>query len=317
MLRPISIQGAGIVSHFGINNSDAFSTYFERNEKICPPIEEVISEIRIRDYLSAHQREIPDVRYIDSVAKKGIIAARGAIDSAEISGEEINDNPYRFGILLATKRGPVMSRRKLYESLTSRKGRSVSATVFSNCGYNIAASLIAGFFGLKGVNLTLSSSPNLALSLLQRASTFLLTKRIDTVFVGFSDTSNDIDQPGHIALADASCILCIKRKANRPNGKHLNVEYVEKQKLNSSFAIHEPLRAGAIYGISQDPSISKQYVTPLGFNLNHTVSTDSDYLLFLQLGFLWTNTLANQYKKFIIPVQTRNDEVFIMVSDDK
>lgn len=316
MLHPISVQGAGIVSHFGINTYDAVSSFFERSEKTCSPIQEVIAKTQIRDYLSEYQKEIPDVRYMDSVAKKGIMAARGSINSAEISVKEINNNPYRYGILLATKRGPVLSRAKLYESLTSRNEKSVSATVFSNCGYNIAASLIAGFFGLKGVNLTLSGGPDLAFSLLQRAANFLYNKRLDTVFVGFSDTSNDDGQPGRISLADVSCILCVKRPENEPKEKRLIVEYVEKQRLNSFLIVNEPLSAGTIYGISQEPSTSKQQVTDLKFSLNHAIHSDADYLLLLQLGFLWANTLASPYKKFIIPVRTRNDEVFLIVSND-
>lgn len=317
MLRSISIQGAGIVSPYGINNSVAVSAFFDSPKETHLPLDDSISQIQIRHYLSEYQREIPDVRYMDAVAKKGIIAARGSIDSAKISGEDIKNDPYRYGILLATKRGPAISRRKLYESLTSRQGKSVSATVFSNCGYNIAASLIAGFFGLKGVNLTLSGSPNLALSLLQRAATFLYTKRLDTVFVGFSDTSNGTDHPGRITLADASCILCIKRATNESNEKRSSIECVEKQTLSSLFVIREPLRAGSIYGISRDSSTPRRQLIDLEARPHQSLYADNDYLLFLQLAYLWTNTLSDRYEKFILPVHTRNDEVFLMVSNDR
>ena len=102
-------------------------------------------------------------RWLDPVAENAILAVGRAIREAALSDEQISVDPYRCGVVCGTQYGPIEARRQLHDSLIKRKGRSVSATFFSHCGYNMAAAMTAVAFGLKGPNLTVSARPNIDL----------------------------------------------------------------------------------------------------------------------------------------------------------
>src|SRR5207302_6606288 len=64
--------------------------------------------------------------------------------SSDLLSQEVAQDPYGFGILLAATRGPGATRDKAYEQLRARQGKLLSSTLFSNFGYNVAAATEIG-----------------------------------------------------------------------------------------------------------------------------------------------------------------------------
>lgn len=127
------------------------------------------------------------LRYVDPVAERGIRALYGAARHAELSPDWIQKRAERIAILMATRTGPSATREQLYKSLESREGKSVSATVFSNCGYNITSSVMAQSLGVRGAVLMIAASQDWGASLLGLASRMLRRNRADLVFAGYAD----------------------------------------------------------------------------------------------------------------------------------
>lgn len=320
MVQPITITGSGIVSQWGLNSQEAFSQLFSEQEPLHGDMQEFLARIKIREYLSAEQKKIPDIRYMDEVSKKAIIATNGCLQNSGITPDTIKTDPYQYAVLLATKKGPRLTRKKLYDSYHIRNSNSISATLFSNCGYNIAGSLVASFYGIKGINLTLSGSPNSAFSLLKRANNFLLSQRIDTAFVGYSDCLNTNHQDiSPISLAEFSCVLCMRREKRR-NVRMMSLEFLDEKSISTDFELSEPLKTGEIYGELKDELSTKEgnpALKRLNVKLNKYIAVDKDYLLFIQLGFLWSNDkVRNIFKSWILPIRTKGNVRYIKVLND-
>jgi hypothetical protein len=127
------------------------------------------------------------LRYLDPVAER---AAR-AIEAASAEGEPATsrtegESPLRTGILMVTRLGPSSTREQLYKSFGERQGKGVSATLFSNCGYNIAAAVMAKVCGIRGPSLTFAAAPGWGTRVLRLAEG-LFARAVDTLFLGYAD----------------------------------------------------------------------------------------------------------------------------------
>jgi len=325
MLHPMAIIGAGIVSNFGINSVEAFSRFFSEQgiiltETHYKSIDETISGIKINNYLSPFQKDVPSIRYMDIVSKKAIIAVKGAMEDACVSEKDIHDAPYRYGVLLTTSCGPGQTRKGLYDSYISRNGQSISATLFSNCGYNIAGSLVAAFYGMKGVNVTFSGNRESAFSLLERTGTFLSTSRIDIGFIGYTDYGAFEQRESILdSLINTSCILCMKNidKVTRRD-KWLKLECADMAALDSGFSMEQPLEPGSIYAageMSASDSRDKPRLVKLDIAFNEEIGLYKDYLLLIQLGFIWSYaSIPGIYGSWILPVKVNNTLMYLRIS---
>src|SRR5256886_15152729 len=93
----------------------------------------------LTELLGVKSPKLQIARYLDPLAKNAIVALEEAMKDAGIAPEEVAQDPYGFGILLAATRGPGATRDKAYEQLRARQGKLLSITLVSNFGYNIAA----------------------------------------------------------------------------------------------------------------------------------------------------------------------------------
>ena len=127
------------------------------------------------------------LRYLDPVAER---AAR-ALEAAGAGGEPDPPDPsgesaLRSGILMVTRLGPTSTREQLYKSFAERQGKGVSATLFSNCGYNIAAAVMAKVRGIRGPSLTFAATPGWGARVL-RVADGLFARAADTLYLSYAD----------------------------------------------------------------------------------------------------------------------------------
>ena len=182
-MSELVITGVGISTPTGTNSEAALAHHFP---DITAAGEPGPSEPG-RD-----RKVLPHIRYKDPIVLPGIFAAQGALAAAGLSGEVIRTDPFRHGILLAASRGPAATRASLFQSGESRGGKSVSATFFSSCGYNIAGSLVAAATGIVGPVLTLAPSGDALAALARQALRFLRAGRTRAMMIGFTEAEGAV-----------------------------------------------------------------------------------------------------------------------------
>lgn len=131
-------------------------------------------------------------RYLDGSAERGIAALHGCIEATEMARIEINAAPEKVGLLIATGSGPESTRAAYSTSYLSRGKSSVSATFFSNCGFNIAGAMMARSRNIRGPVLTLAPDRGLGHPLVVTAQLLFASKRMELAFLAHADDNNGI-----------------------------------------------------------------------------------------------------------------------------
>jgi hypothetical protein len=139
-------------------------------------------------------------RYIDKAAEQGILALHRTCTAAGIDQERIDREPGKVGLLIATDRGPENTRERYLNSYAQRSGKSASATLFSNCGYNIVGSNMARSCNIRGPVLTLGAAADWPLALFCTALRFFAARRVDLLFVARAE-------------AEGAVVICLDRQA--------------------------------------------------------------------------------------------------------
>jgi hypothetical protein len=182
-MSELFVTGVGITTPTGVNSEAALHHRFpDVAASGEPPVTD-----RSRD-----RKVLPHIRYKDPIVLGGVISVQGALAAAQLEPAVIQANPFRYGILLATARGPERTRASLFQSLESRDGKSVSATFFSSCGYNIAGSLLAASAGIVGPVLTLACSEDALGTLCRCARRHLGGSRSLAMVVGFTEGDSSV-----------------------------------------------------------------------------------------------------------------------------
>jgi 3-oxoacyl-(acyl-carrier-protein) synthase len=150
----------------------------------------------VKAFATAFKRRTQQ-RYIDKAAETGIKALHDAAEAAGLTAEAVERAPQRIGILIATRLGPVPTRDQYLDSYANRGGKSASATLFSNCGYNIVGSMLARSLGVRGPVLTFGAGRGWPSGLLSTARLLFAGRRTDLVFVGRAEA----DEAVMLALA--------------------------------------------------------------------------------------------------------------------
>ncbi|MCK9364360.1 MAG: hypothetical protein M0P74_12285 [Syntrophales bacterium] len=140
-------------------------------------------------------------RYIDKAAVQGILALNRTCAAASIDQERIDREPGNVGLLIATDLGPAGTREQYLRSYAQRGGKSASATLFSNCGYNIVGSNLARSRNICGPVLTLGGAADWPLVLFCTALRFFAAGRVDLLFVVRAE-------------AEGAVVICLDRKAS-------------------------------------------------------------------------------------------------------
>lgn len=134
---------------------------------------------------TALRRELA-LRFVEPAAELGIAAVRRAVAAVPGADRTIATAPHRAGILAATIRGATDTRARLVQSLLDRGG-SMSGTLFSNAGYNIAGSMMARGLGLRGPVLMSAAGDHAGRDLLHLAGLFFKAGRADLLLVAYAD----------------------------------------------------------------------------------------------------------------------------------
>ena len=139
-------------------------------------------------------------RYIDKAAEQGILALHRTCAAAGVDQERIDREPGKVGLLIATDLGPEDTRERYLNSYAQRGGKSASATLFSNCGYNIVGSNLARSYNIRGPVLTLGAAADWPLALLCTALRFFAAGRVDLLFLARAE-------------AEGAVVICLDRQA--------------------------------------------------------------------------------------------------------
>ena len=249
-------------------------------------------------------------RYLDPVAKNAIVALEEAMGDAGIGPQEVAQDPYAFGILLAATRGPGATRDKAYEQLRARQGKLLSSTLFSNFGYNVPAATAAMAHGIKGPNLTVAGRSNLSLILLRRARQLLATERCHTVFTGFSESLAN----GEAArlVPQWSCIFCLERAERaRQRGARAGVALTEIE-LESPGLV-QPRSCALAFRLPRPipqplPLAALAGAETLDLDLGDPLDIGPEYLPLLQAGRIKaTERLRGEETGYVVlPVSSRH-----------
>lgn len=123
--------------------------------------------------------------------------------------------PWRIGLLLATDAGPADTRLQYLDSYAGRGGKSVSATLFANCGYNIAGAMLARSRGIRGPVLTFGADRHWGGRLLATAARLFAAGRVDRLLVGRAEAGGAVmlalapavgDAPNPVIAASAGIV---------------------------------------------------------------------------------------------------------------
>jgi 3-oxoacyl-(acyl-carrier-protein) synthase len=131
-------------------------------------------------------------RYLDKSAERGIAALHGSIEATGLAQVELDAAPERVGLLIATCCGPDSTRAAYLSSYLSRGRSSVSATFFTNCGFNITGAMMARSRNIRGPVLTLIPDRNPGQALVEMAQLLFASKRMDLAFLAHADNDNGI-----------------------------------------------------------------------------------------------------------------------------
>jgi hypothetical protein len=181
-MNDLAITGVGVASGQGALGLQALATIARWPG--APAGNEATPDAR---ELTAVRRRT-GLRYLDPVVERGVRAIEAASAEGEPTAPESDpDRALRTGILMVTRLGPSSTREQLYKSLSERQGKGVSATLFSSCGFNIAAAVMAKVRGIRGVSLTFAATPAWAACVLRFADGLIVRRSVDRLFLSYAD----------------------------------------------------------------------------------------------------------------------------------
>ena len=208
----MALTGTGVVAPAGFGKNDFFGSFrdsgrLERESGRWLELEPG----QLLKHLNIPEPKLKIARYMDPVSKNAIVAVGGAVTDARLDADQIAAAPHEYGIVLGTTRGACLTRKNLHESLASRQGKTVSATVFSHCGYNIAGAMAAIAFGMKGPNLAIAGRADLGIPVLRRVWQIMAARRAHTVFAGFTECDGRRTRRNGF-FGEWAYALCLERK---------------------------------------------------------------------------------------------------------
>ena len=183
----LSVEGLEIIGIGGVGND-------LRGQRRRWPreIARVLVEEERASLLVAEFKKKTRQRYLDRSAERGIAALHGCLEATELAQVEIDAAPEKVGLLIATASGPECTRTAYLTSYLSRGKTSVSATFFSNCGYNIAGAMMARSCNIRGPVLTLALDRTLWQPLVETAQLLFDSKRMELAYLARADDDNGI-----------------------------------------------------------------------------------------------------------------------------
>jgi 3-oxoacyl-[acyl-carrier-protein] synthase II len=205
----IIVSGVGVLSALGTDADAFFDVICPQGPDTSLPEYAIDADKPLVTALGIRDARLRVARYMDPVSKNAIITLKQVLSDAGLESESIQDDPYNYALVFGALRGPYATREKLYETFEKKQRRMVSGTLFSHCGYNMAAAMTAVAYGIKGPNLTFSAKPSLGDNLLRRANQLLRSGRVHTAFVGFSEMNEDVG-----LFKELGYLLCLENRTH-------------------------------------------------------------------------------------------------------
>lgn len=286
---PIVISGIGLLSALGTDRQGFFDFLSGAPGK-RPGLPEC-GEGPLLNFLGIQDPRLKIARYMDPTSKNAIVALGQALQDADLDSEAIQENPHNYGILFGNLRGPLETRAKLYEAFEKKNRRIVSGTLFSQCGYNMAAAMSAVAYGIKGPNLTFTSPRNLVIYLLRRGTQLLWKNCVHTIFLGCSTQRNTSESGDHSQLGELAMVLCMENKSHALQRRA--VGYVEfEETLCSSQVDMGSFESGNMYVASSllndvsDASALVKQTESMNLHTPEELRLDEAFVPLIKLGFL-------------------------------
>lgn len=157
-----------------------------------------VDEERATSLLAAFKRETRQ-RYLDKSAERGVAALDASSRASAPAWRGTEPPPERTGLLVVATTGPRGTRGDFLDSYLSRGKTSASATLFSNCGFNIAGAMMARSRKITGPVLTLAGDDPARL-LAENAEILFSTGHMDVAFLAVVD-------------GEGAVVLCVRPTA--------------------------------------------------------------------------------------------------------
>ena len=252
------------------------------------------------DAMAAAFRQRTQQRYIDKAVETGLKALNDAVEALSLDQPSLNGDPTRVGILIATNLGPAATRDQYLHSYVQRKGRSASATLFSNCGYNIVGAMLARSCNIRGPVLTFGAGGE-PCAILDVARRLLNGNRADRLFVGRAETDNAI-------------VVSFTRDKS-PSALNARRLFIE-----AGVATPDSRRCRYLLSIEQDDSTGRSGSGRLGPTLakegERLSSADSDNDILWRIARLWWQTLFTAVPRTASAEQETAASIFAQVSGE-
>ena len=200
------LTGTGLVSPAGTGVDDLFRCLREQKDRQAE-----LDPGQLLKHLNLREPKLKIARYTVPASKNAVVAIGAAMTDSRLDASQIAVDPYGHGIVLGTTRGACLTRENLYDSFASRRGKALSGTIFSHCGYNIAGAMAAVAYGIRGPNLTVAGRPDLGIAILRRVRQIMVSRRAHTVFAGFTECNGTLRRADGL-FGEWAYALCLERK---------------------------------------------------------------------------------------------------------
>jgi hypothetical protein len=240
----------------GVSALAAIATWAGAPSRPERPAAEPVASIAIRRRTG--------LRYLDPVVELGAVALDSmSRDAPSLTSPDCDD--FRTGILAATRLGPSSTRQQLYRSLAER--RTVSGTLFSNCGYNVAGAVLAKLAGARGPGLTIAAQRGWSERLFRLAGSFFARGQADRFYLSHAD-------------GDLAIVLCVEpaRGLDPPGDR--------RQMIVASLA-GDPLGADGRVRAPEGAAATRVQIRATPVRLVGETPAWNDDLTFLRLAWWW------------------------------
>jgi len=189
MKKRVVITGVGMIGDFGLGKED-FLNFIEGRK-----LKQKITEFNLDSYIDTGL-----LRRADQVSYFASIAAKFALEDANLlNGAEV-ESKHKFGVIMGTVHGALEHTIDYHKALVLDDPATVSPSLFSNSVINAAVSCISNIFKINGYTLTVPGYAGVHQAV-KLATEFINNGNLDMCLVGGVDINN-----GFLAGAYSSCM---------------------------------------------------------------------------------------------------------------
>lgn len=179
MKRQVVITGLGMIGDFGLGKEDFLNFIEGRKQK------QKISEFNFDNYIDTGLlRRADQVSYFASIAAKFALEDANLLNSAEV------ENKHKFGAIVGTVHGALEYTIEYHKALVLDSPTTVSPSLFSNSVINAAVSYISNIFKIYGYTATVPGYAGVHQAV-KLAAELINEGNLDICLVGGVDINNE------------------------------------------------------------------------------------------------------------------------------